>query len=177
MIKKYIGGFFGSLAERIVVFFAALFLSQAPQYMNLYLNVLSGSLATYQKEVKIIEDEAASLEMTVKAFIDDLAKSPGKVAQKSAEIHKGQIDRFEKTKKAFAALEKATVFSRPFVFLKHVDWSLAKSVKFQPAFPLTLEAFVYVIIGIILGMLVYRGLMFFPRRWLGGKHQDQGILN
>lgn len=173
MILNYITGFFGSLAERIVVFFVALFLSQAPQYMNLYLNVLSGSVATYQKEVKIIEQKAAELEMSLKAFIDDLAKSESKVAQKSAEVHKGQIDRYEKAKKAFAAIHNASVFARPFVFLKHVDWTLAKAVVFQPAFPLTLEALAYIIVGIIIGMLLYRGILFFPRRWLG-KSKPQG---
>lgn len=177
MIKKYIGGFFGSVAERIVVFFAALFLSQAPQYMNLYLNVLAGARATYEKSVKEIAEKAGELGMSTKEFIDDLAKSQSQAGKKSGELHQNQITNLEKAKKAFDAIKNASAFSRPFVFLKHADWALAKNVQFQPAFPLTLEALAYVIVGIILGMLLYRGLMFFPRRWLGGgKPQDHGIL-
>lgn len=168
MIRKYVGGFVGSVAERIVVFFTALLLSQAPQYMNLYLNVLAGSKATYEKSVKEISEKAAELEMSTKQFIEDLVKSQSQAAKKSGELHQNQITNLEKAKKAFDAIKNASAFSRPFVFIKHVDWALAKNVQFQPAFPLTLEALIYVIVGIILGMLLYRGLMFFPRRWFGG---------
>jgi hypothetical protein len=172
-ITKYIGGFFGSLVERLFVFFAALLLSQAPQYMNLYLNVLSGAKATYEKSVKEIADKAAELEMSTKEFIDDLTKSTSQAAKKSGELHQSQINNLENAKLAFDAIKNASAFSRPFKFLKHVDWALAKNVQFQPAFPFTLEALMYVIVGIVLGMLLYRGLMYFPRKWLGGGKQDK----
>ncbi|HMV34374.1 MAG TPA: DUF2937 family protein [Turneriella sp.] len=168
-ITRYIGSFFGSLAERLVVFFVALFLSQAPQYMNLYLNVLSGAKAAHEKSVATLTEKAQELDMTVQQFIDDLLKADSKVSKSSGQVHQKQLADFENTKRAFEALKNATAFSRPFVFIKHVDWSLAKNVQFQPAFPLTLEALMYVLVGIILGMILYRALMFFPRRLLGNK--------
>lgn len=168
-IKKYIGGFFGSLAERIFVFFMALFISQAPQYMNLYLNVLAGAKAAYEKSVKEIGEKAAELGMTTAQFIDDLAKSQGQAAKKSAELHQSQITHLENAKKAFDAIKNAGAFTRPFVFLKHVDWALAKNVQFQPAFPFTLEAIIYVVVGIVLGMAVFRLLLYFPKKFLGSK--------
>jgi len=175
-LAKYVGGFFGSLAERLFVFFAALMLSQAPQYMNLYLNVLSGARATYEKSVKEIADKAAELEMTTKQFIDDLTKSESQAAKKSGELHQSQLNNFEKVKLAFEAIKNASAFSRPFVFLKHVDWALAKNVQFQPALPMTFESLLYVIVGIILGMLLYRAVLFFPKRWLGiGKKEAGGF--
>lgn len=167
-IKNYIGGFFGSLLERIFVFFMALFLSQAPQYMNLYLNVLSGAKAAYEKSVKEIAEKAGELGMSTKEFIDDLTKSQSQAAKKSGELHQNQIRNFESAKKAFDAIKNASPFVRPFIFLKHVDWALAKNVQFQPALPFTLESLIYVIVGIILGMVLYRLLAFYPRRWLGG---------
>lgn len=167
-IKNYIGGFFGSLLERIFVFFIALLLSQAPQYMNLYLNVLSGSRAEAERSVAVIKEKAAELGMSTREFIDDLVKSQSQVAKKSGEVHEAQLKRFEALKKAFEALKGASAFTRPFVFLKHVDWSLAKNVQFQPALPFTLESVLYVIVGILLGMLLFRLLAYFPRKWLGG---------
>jgi Protein of unknown function (DUF2937) len=172
-IKRYIGGFFGSLAERIFVFFMALFISQAPQYMNLYLNVLSGAKAAYEKSVKEISEKAGELGMTTQEFISDLITSQSQAAKKSGELHQSQITHLENAKKAFDAIKNASAFSRPFVFLKHVDWSLAKSVQFQPAFPFTLEALIYVVVGIILGMVLFRALMHFPRKWLGGGKKQQ----
>jgi hypothetical protein len=168
-ILRYIGSFFGSLAERLVVFFVALFLSQAPQYMNLYLNVLSGAKAAHEKSVATLTEKAQELDMTVQQFIDDLLKSESKVSKSSGEVHQKQLADYENTRRAFEALKNASVFSRPFIFIKHVDWSLAKNVQFQPAFPLTPEALVYVLVGIILGMLLYRALLFFPRRFFGKK--------
>jgi hypothetical protein len=172
-IKKYIGGFFGSLAERIFVFFMALFISQAPQYMNLYLNVLSGAKAAYEKSVNEIAEKAGELGMNTKEFIEDLVKSQSQAAHKSGELHQNQITNLEKAKKAFDAIKNAGAFSRPFVFLKHVDWSLAKNVQFQPAFPFTLEALIYVVVGIILGMILFRALLYFPKKWLGGGKKQQ----
>ncbi len=172
-IKRYIGGFFGSLAERIFVFFMALFISQAPQYMNLYLNVLSGAKAAYEKSVKEIAEKANELGMTTQEFITDLVKSQSQAAKKSGELHQSQITHLKNAKKAFDAIKNAGAFSRPFVFLKHVDWSLAKSVQFQPAFPFTLEALIYVVVGIILGMILFRGLLYFPKKWLGGGKKQQ----
>lgn len=172
-IKNYIGGFFGSLFERIFVFFVALLLSQAPQYMNLYLNVLAGSRAEAEKSVKIIAEKAAELGMTTNEFIADLTNSQSQAAKKSGEVHQIQITRLDKLKKAFEAIKNASAFTRPFVFLKHVDWALAKNVQFQPALPFTFESLVYVIVGIILGMLLYRVLAFYPRKWLGGGNEKK----
>lgn len=168
-ITKYIGGFFGSILERIVVFFAALLLSQAPQYMNLYLNVLAGAQAESQKSVKLIEEKAQEVGMNTKQFIADLLGSQSQAATKSAEIHQAQIARFEALTAAFASIKNSSAFTRPFAFLRHVDWSLAKSVQFQPALPFTLESLLYVIVGIILGMLLYRALLFFPKKLFGKK--------
>lgn len=168
-IVRYLSSFFGSLAERLVVFFVALFLSQAPQYMNLYLNVLSGAKAAHEKSVAALTEKAQELGMTVQQFIDDLLKADSKVSKSSGQVHQKQLADFENAKRAFEALRNATAFSRPFVFLRYVDWSLAKNVQFQPAFPLTLEALVYVLVGIIIGMILYRVVMYFPRRWLGKK--------
>jgi hypothetical protein len=168
-IVRYIGSFFDSVAERLVVFFAALFLSQAPQYINLYLNVLSGAKAAHEKSVASLIEKAKELDMSVQQFIDDLLKAESQVSKNSAQVHQKQLADFENTKRAFEALKNATAFRRPFVFIQYVDWSLAKNVQFQPALPLTFEAFVYVVVGVILGMILYRALLFFPRRLLRRK--------
>jgi hypothetical protein len=168
-ILRYIGSFFGSLAERLVVFFVALFLSQAPQYMNLYLNVLSGAKAAHEKSLATLTEKASELDMTVQQFIDDLLKSESKVSKSSGQVHQKQLADYENTRRAFEALKNASAFSRPFVFIKHVDWSLAKNVQFQPALPLAPEALAYVLVGVMLGMLLYRVLVFFPRRLVAKK--------
>ncbi|MBS0618809.1 MAG: DUF2937 family protein [Spirochaetes bacterium] len=173
-ILRFIGGLFGSLAERLFVFFMALFMSQAPQYMNLYLNVLSGAKAAYEKSVKEIGEKAAEIGMTTKDFIDDLVKSPSQAAHKSGELHQSQIKHFEDAKAAFDAIKNASAITRPFIFLKHVDWSLAKNVQFQAALPFTLESLIYVIMGIILGMLLYRALLYFPKKLLGKGNKELG---
>ncbi|HRP68680.1 MAG TPA: DUF2937 family protein [Turneriella sp.] len=175
-IARYIGSFFGSLAERIFVFFMALFISQGPQYMNLYLNVLSGATVEAEKSIKLIESKAGELGMTVPQFIEDLVKSQSQAAMKSGEIHQAQLKRFESLKAAFSSIKNAGAFSRPFTFLKHVDWTLAKSVQFQPALPFTAEALGYVIAGILLGMLLFRVLLFLPKKLLGGGKKIQGPL-
>lgn len=169
IVKRYLGSFFDSLAERLVVFFVALFLSQGPQYMNLYLNVLSGAKAAQEKSIATLTEKAQELDMTVEQFIADLLKSDSKVSKSSGEVHKKQLADYETTKRAYEALSSASAVTRPFVFLRYVDWSLAKNVKFQPALPLTFESLAYVLVGIVLGMLLYRVFLYFPRRLWGKK--------
>ncbi|MCX7632718.1 MAG: DUF2937 family protein [Turneriella sp.] len=163
---RHFVGFLDSLAERIAVFFVALLFSQMPQFMNLYLNVLSGAKVAQEKAVAALREKADELGMTPEQFIADLLQSTRKAAQASGELHRQQLADYERTKRAYEALKNASLWVRPFVFLRYADWALAKNVQFQPALPFTVEAFIYVLVGILSGMLLYRLLLLGPRRLL-----------
>jgi hypothetical protein len=66
------------------------------------------------------------------------------------------VTRVDTLQSAQTALQDASLWARPFVFLRHVDSSIAHAtwVIFKPAVPTTVEGLVYALCG----MLVFIGI-------------------
>ena len=67
---------------------------------------------------------------------------------------------------ADAAIRQASMFTRPFVFLRHLDFSIARATWsiFKPAVPTTLEGLIYAAVGVLLALAVYHGGVKAPVR-------------
>jgi hypothetical protein len=67
---------------------------------------------------------------------------------------------------ADAAIRGASIFSRPFVFLRHVDFSIVQGTwsVFRPAVPTTVEGMVYAVGGMLSIMALYHGAVRYPLR-------------
>jgi hypothetical protein len=59
------------------------------------------------------------------------------------------------------ALRDASVWERPFVFLRQLDWEIAHGTAgvYKPAVPTTLEGVLYALIGVIVILAIYHGLL------------------
>jgi hypothetical protein len=55
------------------------------------------------------------------------------------------------------ALRHASVWTRPFVFLAHVDWGIARATLaiYRPAVPVTAEGLSYALVGMVLALAAY----------------------
>ena len=69
---------------------------------------------------------------------------------------------------AEAALRDASVWMRPFVFLRHIDREVAHGTwgVFRPAVPTTLEGLAYAAGGVVLAFAVYHAAVKRPLRRL-----------
>jgi hypothetical protein len=65
---------------------------------------------------------------------------------------------------ADAALRQATLWSRPFVFVRHADWGIARATLaiYRPAVPTTVEGFAYAGVGIVVVLALYHLLVRAP---------------
>jgi hypothetical protein len=65
---------------------------------------------------------------------------------------------------AQSALEHATLWDRPFVFLHQVDPAIARATWaiFRPAVPTTAEGLVYALVGILVLLATYHGGVKYP---------------
>jgi hypothetical protein len=67
------------------------------------------------------------------------------------------IARVDTLESAQSAMQGATLWSRPFVFLRHLDPAIAHStwVIFRPAVPTTVEGLVYALAGLLVLLAAY----------------------
>jgi hypothetical protein len=99
------------------------------------------------------------------------AQPAGPVARLGDAIAEAQA-RVLDLESAEAALRAASLWERPFVFLRHVDAEIAARAwtVFKPAVPVTTEGLVYAGAGMVLALISYQLLVVLPgrallRRW------------
>lgn len=165
-LKSKLTGLFDSLLERIVVIVCALAVSQFPQYMNQYLDALKGALFESEKSYSSLKESASETNKSVREFIDKHLKSNDLDFMNSGKRWDELLKRYEGYKFSIKSITEAGVFMRPIVFLKNVNWDLASKIKLKPAVPLTWESFLYAIVGILIGMGLYRLITWLPRKIL-----------
>lgn len=148
----------GNLADRILCVVAAVFLLQAPIYMNQYQNVLSGAQMESEISYERLRQIAADFDQTLTEYLGELLANDNPKVVANAEADQEQIDRYESYTEALGALQSASVLTRPFVFTSHYDPAIASAVVFEPGLPLTMEGFVYALVGIV-GMMLLIALV------------------
>jgi Protein of unknown function (DUF2937) len=150
----------GSLVDRILCVIGAVFFAQAPEFMQQYLQRLGGHLAEARRQLAQFEEIAKQTGKSVQelaaqyaANTDPAVVSMGKVVN-DAELRASTLGAAE------AALRDASVWSRPFVFLRDLDWEIARGAGsvYKPAVPTTVEGLVYALVGVIVILALYHGL-------------------
>lgn len=163
-----VGRFGETILDRVLCVLGAIGLSQAPEFFQQYLQRLGGHL-----------DEARLL----LAPYEMLAKNSGVTLQQMIEVNRAQAEpliagqgdiianlvvRVESLSVAETALREATLWERPFVFIRHVDADIAARAweVFKPAVPVTAEGFVYAAVGMVLALGIYQLAVAWPARAL-----------
>lgn len=148
-----------TLVDRILCVVGAVIFAQAPEFMQQYLQRLGGHLDEARRQLAQFEEIAKQAGKSVRelavqysANIDPSVASMGKVVG-DAEL------RVTTLASAEAALRDASVWSRPFVFLRDLDWEIARGTGgvYKAAVPTTLEGAVYALAGVILILALYHG--------------------
>ncbi len=158
-----------AILDRVLCVVGAVLFSQAPEFMQQYLQRLGGHLDEARRMLAQYEEIARRAGFSLNAFIERTASNPDAVVAKHAGVMEGAIARVRDLAEAQAAIQDASLFTRPFAFLRHVDWDIAARTwsVFKPAVPTTIEGLAYAAagIGVILGF--YYGCIHFPitRLW------------
>lgn len=144
----------GNLTDRIICVVAAVVMLQAPIYMNQYQNVLAGAQMEAALSYNRLTQVAADFDQTLREYLDELLANDNPKVVANAEEDDEKVKRYESYTASLEAFQQANVFSKPFVFLSHYDPQLAHAVAFQPGLPITMEGFVYALLGILIAMLL-----------------------
>lgn len=168
-------GLVSKTIDRLFAVGGAFAFCQFPLLMQQYSMMLSGHLAESRRQINMMQHAASLTNKTLQEYI---AKFLGQ--QDLDFVHQGQImqsmqKRYEELNQAYSSLQQSTVWSKPFVFIKNLDssvfWDTARD--FTPGLTLTLESLIYAVIGLGIGVLVYRGLSGAIKSFMSLFRRDQ----
>ncbi|MBW6463072.1 MAG: DUF2937 family protein [Firmicutes bacterium] len=168
--------FIDGIADRLFAAFGAVALSQFPQFYGQYIQRLGGHLDEARRMLQQYIDAAASLELTLEEYIIEHLESGSSVFITSGEVIQGLLERYEALERAYTALQDANIYTRWFVFLREVDWSIAAGTwqNFMPGVPTTLEGLVYALTGLLVGWGIYSLFKYIVSLPFTGKVKRRG---
>ena len=154
--KTLLGAGDGLLDRALCVLGAVLF-SQFPEFMQQYLQRLGGHLDEARRQLQQFQDTAAQSGLTLDRFIAQTAANAEPAVAKLSGVMTGTVDRVADLAAAQAALQNATIWSRPFVFVARLDLPIARATWgiFRPAVPTTIEGLVYALAGMLVLLALY----------------------
>ena len=145
------------LLDRVLCVVGAVLFSQAPEFMQQYLQRLEGHLDEARIAVGKFKDAAAQAGMTLDQLVSSAAQNPDPAMGKLGGVVQVAVARVDTLAASDAALRGASTLTRPFIFLTHADWGIARETLsiYRPAVPTTLEGMVYSAMGIVVVVGLY----------------------
>ncbi len=149
--------FVDSLADRICAVIGAAAFAQFPSYLAQYLQRLGGHRDEAARNIDKYREIAAETGMTIQEYAGRLASSGDEVIMKTGRKIAGDIDRLDALSRALQELQGAPACKKFFLFLKNMDFEIARAAwgDFTPGLPLTPEGAAYAAAGVVAGMLLY----------------------
>ena len=169
-----------AVVDRVLCVVGAVLFSQAPEFIQQYMQRLGGHLDEARRTLGQYENIARQAGLSLDAFVTRTAENADTVVAKHADVMQHTIDRVHDLAAAQEAIRDASMFTRPFAFLRHLDTEIAANTWaiYKPAVPTTLEGVFYAGIGIALILGLYYGCIHFPivRGWRRHKERKAAAL-
>ena len=168
MLRRIAAAFtlFEGFADRLVCVLGAVFAAQAPEFFQQYLQRLGGHLAEIERQLAAFEAAAHAAGKPWTQFVADTAANPDPGLAKLGVTMADTAARADSLAAAHAALLDASVWTRPWAFLAHLDIGIARATAavFKPAVPTTIEGAVYAAIGVGVAFGFWHLLVRLPLR-------------
>ena len=152
------------LLDRALCVAGAVIFSQAPEFMQQYLQRLGGHLDEARRQLQQFKAVAAQSGLSLEKFIAQTNANADVAVAKLGGVMSAAGERVAELEVAQQAMLQASPLSRPFVFLHHVDAEIANATWsiYQPAVPTTVEGLLYALLGMAVFLLVYHALIKVP---------------
>ena len=156
-IGRSVLGLGEGLLDRALCVFGAVAFSQFPEFVQQYLQRLGGHLDEARRQLEQFRHVAAQSGLTLEQLIRQTAANSDAAVARLGDVMTDTLNRVHSLESAQAALQHATIWSRPFVFARYLDSAIARRTWeiFQPAVPTTPEGFVYALLGILVLLGTY----------------------
>lgn len=149
--------FLDYLLDRIIAVAGTVIFVQMPLFIVQYKQRLGGHVDELARVIIQYNEAAKESGKTIDMYIDMHIKSNVSDFVKTGEIIQRNIDRYADLSNALKELSTSIGFNKFIVFIKNIDFSIAKStlINFTPGVPLSSEGAVYACIGLIIGIALY----------------------
>ena len=161
---------FDGAIDRILCLFGALLLSQGPEFMQQYLQRLGGHLSESQRQLVSYQDAASKAGVPLSQFIVQTKANADAGVSQLGNVMGAATERTISLQAAHDALVTASPWGRPFAFIRHFDYEIARGTWsiYKPAVPVTFEGLIYALTGMLIFLLLYhvgvKGLLSLARR-------------
>lgn len=165
---KPVGRFGERVLDRVLCVAGAITLSQAPEFFQQYLQRLGGHLDEARRALARFEVVARESGLTLTQLIEVTRAQPAAPVAKLGGVIAEAQTRVTELAQAEQALREAGIWSRPWVFMRHVDGEIARGTweVFKPAVPVTAEGFCYAVTGMLLALGLYHlGVVWPCKSW------------
>lgn len=156
-------------ADRVVCVLGAVFFAQAPEFFQQYLQRLGGHLDEAGHQLAAFETAAQAARKPWERFVADTLANPDPGLARLGTTMADTAERVADLGAAHAALLDASVWTRPWAFLAHLDTGIAHATAaaFKPAVPTTLDGAIYAGIGVAVAFGIWQVAVRLPlNRWL-----------
>lgn len=152
------------ILDRILCVAGAVLFSQAPEFMQQYLQRLGGHLAEARRHLAEFQDVARQTGQTLDHLIATSKANADAAIARLGDVMDAAGTRVAELSAAESAIREASPFTRPFQFFQHVDPRIANDTWaiFKPAVPTTLEGVLYAGVGLVVLLALYHGLIRQP---------------
>jgi len=135
--------------------------SQAPEFMQQYLQRLGGHLGEARRQLAQFEELAREAGRTLQQLAAQYAANTDPAVAGMGHLIGETQARVATLAASEAALHDASIWGRPFVFLRQLDGEIARGTAsvFKPAMPTTLEGACYALVGVIVILAFYHGIL------------------
>jgi len=150
--------------DRVLCVVGTVAFSQIPEFMQQYVQRLGGHLDEARRQLGQFHNAAEQSGITLDRLIAQTSSNSDAAVAKLGGVMTEAVTRVDELQAAQNAILTASIWERPFVFLRNVDSDIARATWqiFKPAVPTTVEGLVYAGIGMLVLLLVYHAGVRFP---------------
>lgn len=154
------------LIDRLLCVVGAVLCSQLPEFIQQYLQRLGGHLDEARRQLGQFQEIAAKSGLTFDQLMEKSREASEASVARLGQLMHDTVVRVDALAAADTAIRDASFLSRPFVFLRHGDLSIARATwgVFRPAVPTTVEGMLYAVLGMLLMLALYHGAVRYPVR-------------
>lgn len=148
------------LFDRIFCLAGALLFAQFPQFFLQYLHQLSGHVSELAFQVHQLELSAKLSNKTLSQLIFKFLQNSDMDIVRQGDLMRSMVERYEAMSHAQTALQHASLFTKPFLFIRHVQAAIAQDTwhQFQLGFSFTIEGVLYALAGMVIGFSLFQML-------------------
>lgn len=142
--------------------------SQGPEFAQQYRQRLGGAIDELRRVVVRFGEDARAAGQSRDAAIDELRRSPDRLASLQGEAMRAHVERLERLERQRLGFAEAGPFGRLALLLRDGDAEIAAAAyhDFEPALPATKEGLVAALLGFLAGYALSRAIGLPLRRLL-----------